>query len=74
MVTATKRQGRLRKLSQKAVRGVQRKAKEGRLTARMVMEELDAAVSLRTVQPTLANDENMVFRALKTRPPPITCA
>ena len=51
------------------MRGVVRNAKERKLTARMVMEELDVAVSLRTVQRTFANDENMVFRALKIRAP-----
>ena len=66
-MVAAKPRGRPRKLSNRAAPGVVRRANENKLTARMVLDELQVQVSLRMVQRTLANDENMVFRVLKAR-------
>ena len=63
-IVATKTRGRKRKISDRMVRSVVRKAQEGHMTGRQLWEGMEANVSLRTIQCTLSNDHALVFRPI----------
>lgn len=60
--------GRRRNLTVRMERVVTRIAKQGQMTARAILQELDVDVHVRSVQRVLQRDEELVFLPMKVRP------